>query len=55
MGLDCLGSMVTMASKLFIVGNNINHGNHVGLDCLCIMARKLFALSNHGIYGNQDV
>jgi hypothetical protein len=32
-----------------------NHGNQVGLDCLCTMATKLFTLGNYGNYGNQLV
>jgi hypothetical protein len=45
--------MVTMSTNLFTVGNNGNHGNQVGLDCLCTMATKLLTLGNHGNYGNQ--
>jgi hypothetical protein len=45
--------MVTVATKLFTAGNNGNHDNQVGLDCLCTMATKLFTLVNHGNYGNQ--
>jgi hypothetical protein len=52
-GLDCLYSMVTITTKLFSVGNNVNHGNQGGLDCLCNMATKLFSLGNHVDYGNQ--
>jgi hypothetical protein len=37
-----------MATKLFTLGNNGNHGNQVGLDCLCTMLTKLFSLGNHG-------
>jgi hypothetical protein len=40
--------MVTMATKLFTAGNYGNHGNQVGLDCLCTMATMLFTLGNHG-------
>jgi hypothetical protein len=33
-----------MATKLFSLGSSANHGNQVGLDCLCTMATKLFTL-----------
>jgi hypothetical protein len=33
-----------MATKFYTVGNNGNHGNQVGLDCLCTMAAKLFTV-----------
>jgi hypothetical protein len=42
-----------MVTKLFTVGKNYNHGNQVGLDCLCIMAIKFITLGNYGNYGNQ--
>jgi hypothetical protein len=54
-GLDCLHSMLTMATKLFTVGNNGNHGNQVSLDCVCTMATTLFTLGNHGNFGKQVV
>jgi hypothetical protein len=41
--------------QVFIVGNGGNHGNQVGLDCLCTMATKFFTLGNHGNYGNKVV
>jgi hypothetical protein len=54
-GLDYLFSMVTVPNNFFIVGNNGNHGNQVGLDYLCTMKTKLFTIGNHGNYGNQAV
>jgi hypothetical protein len=42
--------MVTMATRLFTVGSSGNHGNQVGLDCVCTtaimvnMVTKLFTL-----------
>jgi hypothetical protein len=69
-GLDCSCSMLTMAAKLFTVGNSGNHGNQVGMDCICTkkgkavslhaicictMVTKLFALGNYGKYVNEVV
>jgi hypothetical protein len=47
--------MVTMATKFFTVGNKHNHGNQVGLNCLCTLATKLFAQGNHDNYDNKIV
>jgi hypothetical protein len=47
--------MVTMATKLFTVCNNGNHGNQVGVDCLCTIAiTKLFALGQKRPKGVAD-
>jgi hypothetical protein len=36
----------------FTVGNSYNHGNQVGLNCLCIITTTLFVVGN---CGNQGV